>query len=193
MIGHLAAAVKADLASRYFPYRVVYGPERIARDGFTENAVVFLRDRDSGDAITAPIGANGLNPDVPFNRVIRGMFVVYARSSKSGAGPLQHEDECDLVCDGVLTAMYRLCKARKLPLQIVESKMLTREDLRRLAEHEGEDPSGKRSADFPGCAARVRFTVGTAVRDVTYPGAARPTGEVYEFADPTINVELGED
>lgn len=178
MIGHLAAAVKTDLHGRKFPHPVVYAPERVGRCGF-DAAIVFARDRSTVDAITAPQGAAHHNPEVPFNRNVAGRFTVYARSPKPGATVLDHEDECDAVCDGVITAMYRILKARRLPLVIVESRMLTRDELRAEADDGAEaadDRSGRRSADFPGCAARVRFTVGTAVRDVTYTGAARLTG-----------------
>lgn len=190
MIGHLALAVRDDLRTRKYPATVVYGPERVARDGFA-HAVVFARDRQAGDAIVPPIGAAHKNPEVPFMRNVAGTFTAYARSPKGGATVLDHEDECEALCDGVLTAMYRILKACKLPLTIVESRMLTRDELRAEAGVDAaDDRSGARSADFPGCAARVRFTVGTAVRDVTYTGAAGPTGTITEFAEPEVTAEL---
>lgn len=195
MIGDLAKAVAADLRSRKFPQPVVYGPERMAHDGFRD-AIVFRRDRGAGDTLTAPIGATrpratATGAEAPFLRYVAGTFTVYTRSSKPGADVSDHENECDRVCDGVLTAMYRILKGRRLPLAIVESRLLTREELRAEAgTAAADDHSGQRSADFPGCAARVRFTVATAVRDVTYPGASRPTGEIFEFAEPTVTAEL---
>jgi hypothetical protein len=195
VIRDLANAVKSDLRTRFYPHPVTYGPERMAHDGFRD-AIVFARDRAAGDAIVPVIGATrpratSTGAEAPFLRNVAGSFTVYARSSKPGATVAEHEDECDRVCDGVLTAMYRLLKARKLPLTIVESRLLTRDELRaESGTAAADDHSGQRSADFPGCAARVRFTVSTLVRDVTYPGASKPTGEIFEFAEPVVTAEL---
>lgn len=186
MIGPLSAAVGADLKRRLYPYPVTYGPERAVRDGFTTQGVVFVRDRKSGDEITAPAGANGVNPEVPFNRYVSGAFTVYARSAKQGATVIDHEDECDCVCDMVLTAMVRVLKARRLPLRVLESRILDRDELTAELGDAANNHAGPRSADWPGCAARVRFAVGTVVRDVTYQGHARPTGTVADVAIPVI-------
>lgn len=199
MIADLARAVGADLASRKYPYRVVYGPERAARDGF-QHAIVFRRDRSSPDEVAPPVGATRpratpTGAEAPMTRWVSGVFVVYARSPRAGATAADHEAECDAVCDGVLTAMYRVLKAQGLPLRIAESRVLTREDLRVEAETEAaDDGSGARVADAPGCAARVRFAVQTLVRDVTYTGASGPVGTITEFATPTVEASLpGED
>lgn len=186
MIGHLAAAVATDLRTRKYPYPVTYGPERVGRDGF-KPAIVFVRDREAGDAIAAPLGAKDRNPEVPFNRAVSGAVTVYARSSKPGATVLDHEDECDNVCDAVIAAMYRILKARKLPLAIKDSRILRREDLRAEAEvAAADDKSGLRSADWPGCAARIRFAVVTVIRDITYTGAAQSTGVIDDVAAPDV-------
>lgn len=196
MIRDLARAVAADLSARYYPHRVYTGPERAARDGF-QNAVVFARDRSTAEAVGSAIGATrpratAVGAEAPYVRMQAGVFTVYARSPKGGADALDHEEECDRVCDGVLTALRRVVVAHRLPLEITESKMLTRDELRAEADASAsasDDRSGARSADAPGCAARVRFTIGVLVRDVTYPGASRPTGEIYEFAEPTVEAE----
>lgn len=184
MIGDLARAVAADLRRRKFPHPVSYGPERVARAGF-DLAIVFARDRKSGDAITAPAGAKDRNPEVHFNRHVSGVVTVYARSPKPGATVADHEEECDTVCDGVLSAIRRVVVSRKLLLAIRESRLLDREDLR-ADTGEGEDHSGPRSADWPGCAARIRFTVGTAVLDVNYKGEAQATGVVADVDCPIV-------
>lgn len=189
MIGHLCVAVATDLHTRKFPHRVVYGPERVGRDGF-EATIVFKRDRSANEAIEGAKGANGINPNVPFQRYVSGSFTVYARSPKGGATVLDHEDECDVVCDGVLSAMYRILAIKRLPLRVTGSKLLTRDELRAETEvSAADDHSGQRSAEFPGCAARVTFAVGTNVRDVTYTNAARPTGEVFDVDAPIITSE----
>lgn len=198
MIRDLALAVAADLRTRKFPHPVVYGPERAARDGFSA-AVVFRRDRSVPDEIAPPVGATrpkatSTGAESPLTRWVSGAFVVYARSPVPAATVFDHEEECDRVCDGVLTAMYRLLKARSLPWRVAESKMLTREDLRAEADvAEADDHSGQRFADAAGCAARVRFAVQTLVRDVTYTGVSGPTGTITEFATPVVEASLGED
>jgi hypothetical protein len=185
MIGDLAVAVAADLRSRKYPHPVSYGPERVGRDGF-KPAIVFVRDREAGDAIAAPLGAKDRNPEVPYNRAVSGAVTVYARSPKPGATVLDHENECDNVCDAVIAAMYRILKARRLPLTIKDSRMLRREDLRLESESASDDKSGPRSADWPGCAARIRFAVTTVVRDVTYVGGAQSTGVIDDVAPPDV-------
>lgn len=191
MIRDLAAAVSADLAARRFPYPTTYGPELIGRDGF-KPAIIFQRDRAAGDAVEPPLGATrprAGKAEAPFLRRVAGSFTVYARSSRPAATVADHEDECDRVCDGVLTALYRTLKAKCLPLAIVDSRLLTRDELRAAAEagqqlSAADDHSGRRSADWPGCAARVRFTVATLVRDVDYTGAGPELGTITEFAAP---------
>lgn len=191
MIGDIATRVAADLRARKFPHLVVYGPERVARDGF-DSVIVFSRDRQAGDPIIAPAGGTNTNPRVPFNRNVSGRVVVYARSAKPGATPFDHEEECDLVCDGVITALNQVLMAGGFLWAITESRILTREELRAEAEVDArDDGSGKRSADFPGCAARIRFTVRTAIRSVTYQGAAGPTGTVFDFAVPAVTAGVG--
>ncbi len=192
MIGRLAKDVATNLRSRKFPYPVAYGPERLGHDGF-RNAIVFRRDRESGDEIVPPKAANDQNPEVFFNRWVGGVFIVYARSSEQGADVEDHEEECDRVCDGVLVAMHRVLAVRKLPYRITESKLLTRDELRVEADDGGsaaDDHSGRRSADAPGCAARVRFAVRTAVPDLTYPGAAQPVGN--PIADVATELDVSQ-
>lgn len=206
MIRDLSLAVAAELSNRKSPYPVIYGPERQGHDGFTP-AIVFRRDRSGHDAIVPRLGATRPrleatvdNVDAPFNRQVAGVFLVYACSPKPGADVGDHEEECDAVCDMVLTAMHRVLNAKPLPFVITESKLLRRDELADEAEDRrmaavgspghSADPSGLRSADFPGCAARVRFTVRTLVREVTYTGAGGGTGTIFVFAPPVADVSL---
>lgn len=171
MIYDLSEAVARDLKIRRFPHPIFYGPERAKRGGF-DMAIVFERDRPRGDQIGAPVGAK-INPEVPFVRKVAGAVTVYARSPKPGARSSDHEGECDRVCDGVITALYRILKARRLPLEITDSKIL-----------EAVDFNGCET--WPGCAARVSFSVTTLVRDVDYLGAGPPTGVVEAVQAPLV-------
>jgi hypothetical protein len=189
VIRELADAVRTDLSARKYPHPVIVGPERVARDGF-DMAIVFERDRPAGDPIEAPRGANHINPEAPFNRAISVRVTVYARSPKPGATAHDHEEECDRVCDGVLSAVHRVAQTQRLPLRIVDSRLLTRSDLNADAGG-GKDTSGERWADAAGCAARVRFAIGTAVLDVDYTGAAQDEGVVFDVAAPTVEADYG--
>ncbi len=179
MIHDLAGAVAALMRAKKYPHPVIAGPERAVRDG-NEMAIVFERDVEAGDAITAPMGAKQAPPHVesPFNRRVAGVVTVYARSPLSGATTGDHEDELDRVCDGVLCAMYRACKARKLPLEIVSSQV--------------QPPTAKdvESARIPaGRSAKIRFLVTTLVRDVEYRGAGPLTGIIFDVAPPDLELE----
>lgn len=187
MIGHLALAVGADLSRRKFPHPVRYAPEHSRPAGF-DHAIVFVRDRQAGDSIVAAVGAKDRNPEVPFNRLVSGVVTIYARSPKPGATVLDHEDVCDETCDAVLAAMYRILKVKRLPLQIVESRLLGRAELRD-EDDQGDDRSGQRSADWTGCAARIRFKVATAVRDITYKGEAQATAVIDDVDCPVVTSE----
>ena len=190
MIADLVAAVAADLARRRFPHPVIAGPERFPRDGFRA-AIIFARDPDAVDAIVAPAGANGINPEVPFNVRTAVRCLMFSRSPKPGATAHDHEVEIDAVRDGVLAALKRAVAAGpKGAWQVTESRLLSRDELRVLADvGESDDKSGKRSADWPGRACRLRFWIQLAVRDITYPGAARPEGEIFDVVN-TVETSL---
>lgn len=169
MIYDLAQAVKAVLRSRKFGYPVEYAPERFQRHGFA-GAIVFERDRGSGDRITAPVGSKP-HPGSPFARKVGGVVTIYVRSPKAGADTNDHEDECDKVCDGVLCAISRVCKSKPFPLEITESRLLGADEMKALRAFDAIEK-------WPGCAARIRFLVTTQVRDVDYAGAGPLTAVV---------------
>lgn len=171
MIHALADAVRANLRTRKYPQPVLYGPEPFERTSF-DPAIIFSRDRERGDVIGPPVGTK-VNPESPYTRVVAGQVVVFAQSSAPGARVQDHEDECDRVCDAVLTAMYEACKARSLPLAITESRLLRASEF-------------SNATTWPGCVAQIRFSVTTLVRRVTYAGAGALTGEV---ADVVTTVE----
>ena len=177
MIAALARAVAARMREKKFPHPVRFGPEILDRKGF-ELGIVFERDRDAGDPIGAPIGwqkapgATGQTvADLVYTRRVSGLVTVYVRSSKPGARAEEHEDECDLVCDGVLCAINAETQRRGLPVDIVDSRLVH-------ARETNED--GDRI--LPGCAAQIRFRVATAVRDITYQGAGPLSGTVAHVA-----------
>lgn len=173
MIKPLSIAVGKDLKLRGFPYDVTYGPERTQRTGPAKQGIVFARLRGVPEPVLAPKGANGINPEAPYNHKMAGEFTVYARSQRPGATTEEHEDECDRVSDGVISAMRRILVERKLPLDVTQ--------IRLLAAHEFND-----NETWSGCAAEVSFFVTVLVRDVTYTDRARGEGTVQHVNKPLI-------
>lgn len=173
MIKPLSIAVGRDLTARGYPYPVAYGPERTQRTGPAKQGIVFARLRGVPESVLAPKGANGINPEAPYNRKMAGEFTVYARNQKPGATTEEHEDECDRICDGVISAMRRILVARKLPLDVTQVRL--------IPAHEFND-----NETWSGCAAEVSFFVTVLVRDVTYTDRAQSTGTVQHVNKPLI-------
>lgn len=174
MIYDLAQEVKRQLAARLFPHPVLYGPERAQREGF-DMAIVFERDRAAGDQIVAPAGAKAppTQIEAPYNRRVAGTVRIFARSPRPGARAADHEVECDRVADGVLCALYRACKAARLPIEITESRLLEADDFNKLE-------------TWPGTVCQIRFLVTTLVRDVNYIGVGPLTGDVFDVHAPIV-------
>jgi hypothetical protein len=176
VIYDLALAVAAHLRQRKFPPQVHYGPMRAERRDF-QSLVVFERDSEAGDQIVEAMGANQRNPEAYYNRKVAGAVHVYARASHPGADNQHHEDECDRICDGVLSAMRRVLQAKRLPLEITESRMLSADDLKAMMHVVDK---------WPGRVTRIRFRVRTLVRDVDYKGQGADTGVVFDVHAPLV-------
>lgn len=178
MIYDLSVAVAAQLRARKFSEPVSFGPERQTRRDFAM-AIVFERDRDSGDEIGAPVATKipPGQPPSPYTRHVSGVVHVYARSSQPGAGAQHHEDECDRVCDGVICALYRVLKERRLPLAFVESRMLSAAEIKDRHEHLDQ---------WSGAVTRIRFKVTTLIRDVDGLGAGPLSAEVFDVQPPVV-------
>jgi hypothetical protein len=172
----LTLAVAAQLRARKFPPQVHYGPLRAQRQDF-QSLIIFERDREAGDQIVEPSGANQRNPEAYMNRKVSGVVHVFARSSKPGAMQHHHEGECDRLCDGVLSALYRVSRERKLPVEITESRMLSAEDCKDFL-HVVEQ--------WPGAVTRIRFKLRELVRDVDYLGEGAATGVVFAVHAPLV-------
>jgi hypothetical protein len=160
----VSQAVRAEFSRRLFPHAVVYGPERTKPDVFRAR-VVFERDRSKGDAIVPPPTGRGaqVDPDVPYCRRVRGVATVYAVSPASGAGAHDHEAACDRACDGVLTALYRVCKG--FMLEISESRLMRSDEWNDVE-------------TWTGCAAVIRFSVLARVRETDYVGRGPDTAVI---------------
>lgn len=167
-IADLVDLVAEELRLRNFPHKLTYGPERTQRVGpGVQLGVVFERDRVKGDVIEGPAltRPQAAMPSAYLTRRIGGTFTVYAQSTKPGARAQDHEREVDAVCDGVISAMYRVCKFAGKPLAFTGSRLLDAKEF-------------NANEQWPGAAARVEFTVTVLVNDVDYLGHGPGTGTV---------------
>lgn len=181
MIAELADRVAADLAARKFPHRVRYAPGPVRLESPVHAAVVFFRDREEGDEILPPTGWKGSpNPRAVYDRRFRGVALVYAKSAKAGAQEREHEDECDVVCDGVLTAIYHVSAGHSL--QISSSRILRPEEVDRGPAQNQTAPHGARA----GCVAEIRFSLASPVRRLDYTGDGPLTGEIGSVHAPVV-------
>jgi hypothetical protein len=165
MIYALAQDVAARLVLRKFPVRVVYGPERLARDCPSTAAITIVieRDRTRGDAVRAA-PTTRTNPRLLRVRDIGCAATVFARSSLPGAQVHEHEHDCDQVVDALLIALVEWG---------VENQAGTGE----ISGGRFLSPSEVAGAEhLSGVVYQLQFRVprGLLVRD--YEGAAQPTG-----------------
>lgn len=167
MINEVCDRVRVELAARFFPYAVVYGPERLKRDGF-QGGIIFERDRQAGDEITAPQGWRGApGPRSPLQCRARGRVTIYARSPKPGAHAEHHEVECERVRDGVVCALYRVCQGAELRIDAAR--------FQRADEWNGLET-------WPGSAYEIKFSVVSRIRELDYVGRGPDTADVAAVA-----------
>ena len=105
MIFDLAQDVAADLASRKFPVEVRYGREPVLSRGYGSHTVTFSRDDQSGDGTPESPRGSKRNPDYRYTRGLGVVALLFIASGLPGAMQHEHERECDLVVDGLLTAI----------------------------------------------------------------------------------------
>lgn len=164
MIDLMSRDVEAMLRKREFPFRVVYGPERLKRSA-GQTFIHFDRDRESGDGARAMISAQS-HPRVRRIRDLGVVVTVYAQSTKASARYSEHEELCDALVDAIMFALdewFTGAKTGALP-EYTESRLLRGEELE--AEY----------AQWPGVVYRLRFDLPRGVRELTFKGEARPTG-----------------
>ncbi len=181
------------LRAKKFPLRVYYGPERMHREGYPDNAIVAERDRGANAALTAPRGVQR-NPRKEAQRALAAQLHIYARASKAGAHIGDHEERCEKFVDAVLIALRhwavatRAVSADSVNLPISESRYLSADERLQLARvhYPGADSKVFQAIEqWPGVVYRIKFTVPRALLDLDYAGDGAPEGAIGSIASRT--------
>ena len=152
------------LAARKVPYRVTYGPEPIPQ-GITSPHIVILRDRKTGDHVTAPRQTSAQttltapNPHVVMNRFLGATCRVFAKSTKASAIVADHERIADQVIDQVLVALRSIVNARRNTWTLGAGHLLTDDEIKALG-----------LEAWPGGVYEQAFSIDRGVTDRPYAG-----------------------
>jgi hypothetical protein len=170
----LSKDVQDLLRAKRFPLKVHYGPERMHREGYPENVVIFERDREASDTLAGPTGAQR-NARKWGVRGLQSVCTIYTRNSKAGARVEDHETLCEKFVDAVLVAIETWAKAGgAVYCPITESRYLSFDE--RLSAAKDHAPGVKAEAceQWPGAVYRIKFTVPRALMDLNYAGDGLP-------------------
>lgn len=159
--------VETKLRARKFPSAFEYGPNRTARTGYFDHAIVFERDRKATDLVSPAKGWDN-NPRKMRTRELCVQVLIYAQSRLDGAMVNDHEGECEQIVDALLIALAEWgSEGRAGELPITEARYLS------AAEY--NDPATPTEV-WPGVVYVLRFRVPRGVSARDYTGAARPIG-----------------
>lgn len=164
--------IAANLRARKFPVAVQYGPERVDHEGLESMLLHFQRDSQIGDSLRAIPGARG-QPGVRVRDQGVALDVI-VQSPLAGARHNEHEELCDLVVDGVLTALDEWAVEAKAGLfDFVELGYVSPQD------YNGADR-------MAGVVYRIRFRVARATLKKDFDGALPPTATVAGTSATTL-------
>jgi hypothetical protein len=105
VIFDMAVWVADTLHTRKFPVEVRYGREPVSSKGYGSHVIQITRDDESGDQLPDTPRSVSRLPDY---RATRGLGVVvhlFVSCGITGAMMHEHERECDLIVDGLITAL----------------------------------------------------------------------------------------
>jgi hypothetical protein len=181
----LSKDVQDLLHAKNFPLKVHYGPERMHREGYPENVVVFERDHEGSDAVQAAQGAQR-NPRKLGARVLASVVHIYARNSKAGARIEDHHELCEKFVDAVHCAIMVWAKASgAINCPVSEAKYLSASDRLSAAKLHVPDAKAEAVEQWPGVVYRIKFGVPRALLDLNYAGDGLPTTELGGIASRT--------
>ncbi len=173
---NLSRDVQTLLVAKNFPLKVHYGPERMHREGYPENVIVFERDREASDTVGPARGAQR-NVRKMRTRYLTGVATVYARSSSAGAHVGNHETLCEKFVDALLVALETWAKAtRAIEIPITEARYLSAAERLAAAKEHAPDVKAEAIETWPGVVYRIKFTLPRALFDLDYAGEGLPTG-----------------
>jgi hypothetical protein len=172
----LSKDVQDLLHAKRFPLRVHYGPERMHREGYPENVIIFERDRTADDSVGEPRGVQR-NPRKMRVRGLQSVATLYVRNSRAGARVEDHETLCEKFVDALLVAIETWAKASgAVECPITGSRYLSEEERLSDAKRHAPGVAAQAIEQWPGAVYRVRFTVPRALLDLNYAGDGLPTG-----------------
>jgi hypothetical protein len=161
VIYEMSKDIAERLAVRKFPYPVQYGKRNAQTERYW-GYIQFDRDPGASDDVGPVQGQGRVPAKKMLVRQLCGRVRVYARSNLDGAHEGDHERECEIVVDGVLTELDRwFVESRAAAhLNVVESRYLTAKELDDIEV-------------WPGVVYQVRFKLprGVTLRDYDGEGA----------------------
>lgn len=182
MIYRFSRSLAEALKARGYPYRVVYTPFLDVKVTYG-SAIVVTHSRGVSERVGAPI-APRRNPKSVLTRYLSADVYVFAQSNKPGAHVGEHEDECEGVVDGVLTASDLIIRsAGATDFEVPEARYLTATEREAL---------GGFVEQWPGVVYYLRVIVPRGVTRLTYQGDGAPEGVIGEV-DTTIETSTEPD
>lgn len=166
MIYEIAREVATAMASRGFPFRVEYGPPRVAgiASPGAGGRIIIMRDRETPDAFEASRGltrGGGSGTWPTGNRLQACVARVEMRSTAAGAGIHDHERLCESAVDMLWTALADALRGRNNELRIAGGRYLDQAALQALGLEQ-----------WPGVVYELRFSVSRGVEARTFEGDA---------------------
>lgn len=172
----LSKDVQDFLRAKRFPLRVHYGPERMHREGYPENVVIFERDREASDTLIAAQGAQR-NPRKAGARMLQSVCTIYTRNSKASARVEDHETLCEKFVDAVLVAIEKWAKGSgAIYCPVNESRYLSFDERLAAAKDHAPGVKAELCEQWPGAVYRIKFSVPRALMDLDYAGDGLPEG-----------------
>lgn len=182
MIYRFSRALGEALKARGFPYRTVYTPFLDVKVTYP-STVLVTHSRGVSERVGSAI-APRRNPRSVLTRYLSADVYTFAKSNKPGAHVGEHEEECDAVVDGVLTAADLIIRAAgAVAFEVPEARYLTASEREAL---------GGFVEQWPGVVYYVRVVVPRGVARLTYAGEGAPEGEIGEV-DTTIEAAASPD
>lgn len=187
MIYELSRDLEARLREQRYPVRVVYGPERTAREAGGDMVIVIERDTQTSDTVRSTQGFRA-NPRSFAIRDLAVLARVHAYSPLRGAHRGDHERVCEQLVDALLCALRRWMSLGRTGSDLAVTE----------ARYDVDDSVEA----WPGVVYRVRFRVPRQMSELDWAGAAHPvsppifgiTGDAlitrHASADPPIVVDM---
>ena len=161
MIHELGLELQAELIAKGCPFPVVDGPEPTeAAASYLPERIVIQRDEGASEPL-GPVRSTHHNPRHRANRMLAGLFRIYAQAPETNATVFEHRRRADTVVDLVICAMALVSSVRRNRWNAGPGKLVPLPDL-------------EESSVDGGAVYELPFTFERAVHDLTWTGSKRP-------------------